>query len=477
MTELKIKNINPDNSESGLSLISALWIMAVLSVLATQFLFSVRLEQRTQANFTDRTKYYYAAKAGIETAIAYLRVDQTSFDSLGEIWAEPITGQVEDGIQVGRTLTFSANLTDEGSKININTVDADTLNKLLQSAGYQEDANLEEGVQTLAQKIEAARPFRTIRDLGRVEGMTEQILFGDAMGQTMELRADINAIGQMELNGLINHITVYSADKNTAADGTQRTNINQADAEQIRQIQGDNRSSVFDEDEANALIEGRTFNNLGDLLDASAVPDDIFDQIENRLTTDDENDEKININSADAEKLADLDGIGEGTADRIINHRDDNGSFNNIDQLKEVKLITEGEFREIVDSITVVEGNTISGLINLNTAPAEVLMLLPNMTEEMASAIIIRRETAPEDNDPSLENVEGNPFQKITDLFEIEGFSINIFKDLAGRITFRSHGFMIIGSGIDSNGKIVAKCESIVDRTSENVKLTYWRQH
>ena len=148
-----------------------------------------------------------------------------------------------------------------------------------------------------------------------------------------------------------------------------------------------------------------------------------------------------------------------------------------IDDLKDVKLITEDEFREIVDYITVVEGNTISGLINLNTAPAEVLMLLPNMTEEIVSSIITRRETTPEDTDPSLENVAGNPFQKITDLFEVEGLNMNIFKDLAGRITSRSHGFMITGSGIDSNGKIVSKCESIIDRTGENIKLTYWRQY
>ena len=302
--------------------------------------------------------------------------------------------------------------------------------------------------------------------------MTEQILFGKALGTTQ-----INSSGQTQLNGLIDYITVYSTDKNTSADGKERTNINQADVEQIRQIQGGNNSSVFDEDEAKALVEGRSFDSLGDLLDASAVPDDIFSQIEDRLSTNDDNEDKVNINSADTEKLADLDGIGEGTADRIINHRDENGNFDNIDDLKDVKLITEDEFREIVDYITVVEGNTISGLINLNTAPAEVLMLLPNMTEEIVSSIITRRETTPQDTDPSLENVAGNPFQKITDLFEVEGLNMNIFKDLAGRITSRSHGFLITGSGIDSNGKIVSKCESIIDRTGENIKLTYWRQY
>ena len=106
-------------SESGLSLISALWITTVLSVLATQFLYSIRLEQRTQANFADRTKYYYAAKAGVEMAIAYLRADETGFDSLGEIWAQPITNQIDDGIQIGRMLTYEATIVDELSLIHI----------------------------------------------------------------------------------------------------------------------------------------------------------------------------------------------------------------------------------------------------------------------------------------------------------------------------------------------------------------------
>ena len=121
---------------------------------------------------------------------------------------------------------------------------------------------------------------------------------------------------------------------------------------------------------------------------------------------------KVNINSADTEKLADLDGIGEGTADRIINHRDENGNFDNIDDLKDVKLITEDEFREIGDYITVVEGNTISGLINLNTAPAEVLMLLPNMTEMSPVPSRIEFSTSLTETNPFLftgTNVCSNP--------------------------------------------------------------------
>ena len=60
----------------------------------------------------------------------------------------------------------------------------------------------------------------------------------------------------------------------------------------------------------------------------------------------------VNINTADAGELQSLDGIDEGIAERIIDHRNSQGNFQNVDQLKEVKLITDEEFRSIVDKIT-----------------------------------------------------------------------------------------------------------------------------
>ena len=102
--------------QRGLSLVSTLWILTILSILAAQLLYSIHIEQRTQRNFLDRGKYHYAAKAGFEWTLAVMRTDQTPFDSLGESWAAPITGQVEDGVQSGNFLNYSVTVTDEASK-------------------------------------------------------------------------------------------------------------------------------------------------------------------------------------------------------------------------------------------------------------------------------------------------------------------------------------------------------------------------
>ena len=148
--------------ERGLSLISTLWLLTILSVLATHFLYSIRLEQRAQANFADRTKFHYAAKAGFERSIVLLRGDETPYDSLGENWAEGLEEQIGDGIGTANSLTYRVRITDEGAKVNINTADVSVIQGLLALMGYED---VEMTGQPLAQSIEEGRPYRTVRDL------------------------------------------------------------------------------------------------------------------------------------------------------------------------------------------------------------------------------------------------------------------------------------------------------------------------
>lgn len=62
---------------------------------------------------------------------------------------------------------------------------------------------------------------------------------------------------------------------------------------------------------------------------------------------------KININTASAEELMTLDGIGEATAKKIITYRQEQGSFKTIDEIKEVSGIGDKKYEAIKDSITV----------------------------------------------------------------------------------------------------------------------------
>ena len=59
----------------------------------------------------------------------------------------------------------------------------------------------------------------------------------------------------------------------------------------------------------------------------------------------------ISINSAGLDELTRLPGIGPGIAQRIIDYRNTYGSFNNLEELKNVKGIGDGKFSRIKEYI------------------------------------------------------------------------------------------------------------------------------
>jgi comEA protein len=61
----------------------------------------------------------------------------------------------------------------------------------------------------------------------------------------------------------------------------------------------------------------------------------------------------ININTASAEDLTSLKGIGEKTAQAIVEYREKNGAFKAIEDIKNVKGISDKKFEAIKSSICV----------------------------------------------------------------------------------------------------------------------------
>ncbi len=82
-----------------------------------------------------------------------------------------------------------------------------------------------------------------------------------------------------------------------------------------------------------------------------------IEQTDNHLIVDPENanaeSAQVNINSADKNGLMTLTGIGPAKADSIIAYREEYGSFQSIDELKNVSGIGEATFNNLKDFITV----------------------------------------------------------------------------------------------------------------------------
>lgn len=63
--------------------------------------------------------------------------------------------------------------------------------------------------------------------------------------------------------------------------------------------------------------------------------------------------EKVSINKADKSELDKLPGIGPVMAERIIEYRQANGAFKDLDELKKVPGIGESKFKKLVSKITL----------------------------------------------------------------------------------------------------------------------------
>lgn len=63
--------------------------------------------------------------------------------------------------------------------------------------------------------------------------------------------------------------------------------------------------------------------------------------------------DKVNLNQATKEELMTLNGVGEKKAEKIIDYREENGSFQKIEDLKNVNGFGEKSFESLKTSITI----------------------------------------------------------------------------------------------------------------------------
>ena len=91
--------------------------------------------------------------------------------------------------------------------------------------------------------------------------------------------------------------------------------------------------------------------NDGEKYVVQNVENETENESDNAVT--DEEEGLVNINTADLAELDSLPGVGEKIAENIIAYRDKWGSFDSIEEIKEVEGIGDGIYDRIKDSITI----------------------------------------------------------------------------------------------------------------------------
>jgi|GEM_PF-1326883 len=348
----------------GVALVTAIWIMVVLLILAGGFAAMINSETQVASNFGNQTRARWAAWSGIRQAMLMVEsVAAEPYTALTDdqrLLASPdATGTLYDTVSPEET-AWQVQIDDEAGKLNLNTATPEMLALFFPedvaiaivdwrdeddtpgtiSAG--EDSTGAEGAEddyytTLTPPYHCKNaPFTTVGELLLVRGVTREML-----------EAPITEGGP----ALEELLTVSSTDDNTDMQGEARLNITSATEEAWTDRCGD----VLTEEEISAIMRQQSsFDSPADLLSVSGLARDTVARIYDRLTatTDTARPGLININTAPLEVLVALPGMEEATAADIIAYRDDQGPFTDVGQLLGLESISDTTFSDIADLMT-----------------------------------------------------------------------------------------------------------------------------
>lgn len=155
--------------------------------------------------------------------------------------------------------------------------------------------------------------------------------------------------------------------------------------------------------------------------------------------------------------------FGQERADQI--QQAAGGNLQNIRSILEFYILsrmTSAEFAQVEDALTVIDGQTITGLVNVNTAPSQVLACLPGLDQGTAEKLVSARLQKSTDDMKSI--------SWVADILEREQ-CIN-----AGPyITTRSFQFSADFSAVGINGRGYRRDLMVFDTRGQDTRVVFRR--
>ena len=106
-------------------------------------------------------------------------------------------------------------------------------------------------------------------------------------------------------------------------------------------------------DEEITVPLGTTYDDIKDDNTNNNYSDDYVLKSDDEIFIDESTSSKISINSASLSELCSLPGIGEKTAQKIIDYRNTYGLFTSLKELKKVSGIGDKKYEKLKDYITI----------------------------------------------------------------------------------------------------------------------------
>lgn len=437
----------PNRHRDGVALLIVLWIMAILTLLMYSFLGDMQVEYAISGGYGDSRKAEQLCWSAVDLAAATVVNDLQTWQSLNDTtWATNSQTFYDVELGDGAFTVFRPTyddqqtvlwgLDDEASKLNLNTATRDLLLKLPNMTEAIVDAILDwrdadatpgaSGAETtyyatLNPPYNCKNaPFDSLEELLYVKGMTPVLLFGE----------DFNLNGVLEAN---------------ENDGDETW-------------PPDNRDGRLDPGLWSLCTIWSTDRNV----DAAGA-------------------RRVNLNSAPPDQLAAA-GLNPGEVQQIAAQRLVVPFFSPAQLLGNPgagapPIVSRERFSLVVDKLGVADGETVPGLVNINTCPKPVLLSLPGITEEIAVKITEYRTTP------------GNDLSNMGWLLNV--VEPAVLQGFAPFITCRSYQFRIhavgrvgtpydagAGSSTDSaeRPRAFRRMVAVFDKlATPNPRLLYWK--
>lgn len=463
----------PSPRRRGSTLMLVLWVVTITSLIVIPLQLSAQRQAVAGREALGRVRARWAARAGIESYIAYLEwqidteqeVEPTTFEEEMEDLAH---GTIRDSngvlvaeyhIQHWINDELADGPADAHAKINLNLLEEESLAKLeditpemvaaildwMDPDDDVREGGAEAGYYNHPLKPYDPRngPFKTIQELELVYGITPLLVRGEDWNLNGILDPneddgpatwpDDNADGRLDA-GWSALLTTSSVEPGPLADGT-RLSLSTSAVSEIRNTFG------VDQAQANALFhysraEGNTLEGL--------------------LTT------PLSTITRDGQPSQGGSGGAAGGAGESGGPQRPRGgaSRNQPNQTLGARDLTDEQIGRILAGATI--GTTYAprpGRLNINTAPVEVLELLPGVDEALADQI------------DSLRHGKSAGITSLVELLQIPTLSRETLAAIAPFIDVRSNNFVITAGGVALPGRTEVQLVVTIDRSSLPLRI------
>ncbi len=230
---------------------------------------------------------------------------------------------------------------------------------------------------------------------------------------------------------------------NTSANGLPRVNVNTANAQQLQQ-------AGFTSTQANAIVAYRnqqtsstnTQNNAGGAAPKAAAGGA----------------GPAGSGTAGGAAAAGGNGTAGGTGTAAGGGQQ---AFTTIADLMKVGGITPQVMQQVADNVTTSSNPYLLNLVDINTAPQEVLAAVPGMDMTILDAILQYRSS-------------GSVFQTMDDFFSLQGISAAEFRSVAGSLSTKSSTYRVRILVRTANSPAVYAVSALIELTPNGPQILQW---